>query len=975
MPRAAPPLVGRDDELAWLRAHWRRARGRARRARRPASAPHGHRQDAARGGARRRGAPGRAAPSRTARRRSGAPDVARARRRAAAPTLLVARRRRRGRAGAAALRAGRRASSATRRVLVLATATAAAALARPSASLALGPLDAAAVRRSRRSMRRRCGASPSRRCSTRAAACPRRVHGLAREWARREAARRVDASADRAAAGRARARALEAELAGSVAELQSARERAERADAGDGAGGLPVQGPRLLRRRGRRVLLRARAARRRARRAAGRRAAARRSSAPRGAASPPRCAPGCCPRSRPACCPGSDGWTQVAAPPRRASAARAARRDRTARAADGRLLIAVDQFEESFTACRDARRARGVRRRRSSQRRRDRRRRRARGARRLLRPLRRVPGARAPRSAPTTSSSVRCAATSSVARSSGPPQRAGLRVEPALVDALLADVAAQPGALPLLSTRAARALAAPRRAPAAARRLRAHRRRARRGRAAGRGRAYGRLAAAASRRVARALLLRLGDEDDGGASSAGACRWRSSRPSDDRAARRSTCSPSSRLLTVSDGAVEVAHEALLREWPRLRGWLEEDAEGRRLHRHLTQAARDWGDGGRDRGELYRGARLASALEWRAGHEPSSTRPSGASSTPAAPRASAPGAGSRLALAGVLALLVARRGRGAGSRWTSSAARAAQAAAADAQRLGAQALNEPALDRSLLLARQGVALDDTPGTRDNLLAALRRSPAAIGVMRGDGDGITAPALHPDGHTLAVGDFNGTVVFLDARTRRRLGEPHQTGARSPRSSSLAFSPDGSASRSPGRDAQGGFVDLFEGRPAAHHAPGPGDPLWDTASACSFSPDSARARVPDAPRTRLAQPAAALATRGRERGSETIRQIPGRASSVLGFIGARLGDVEPAGPRHVVRDAVTLRRVRRSPVAGPVAAMSPARGLVAFGSRDGSVRLLDPRSGRAADAPRAATTAPWRAMRVQRRRAPAR
>ena len=80
----------------------------------------------------------------------------------------------------------------------------------------------------------------------------------------------------------------------------------------------------------------------------------------------------------------------------------------------------------------------------------------------------------------------------------------------------------------------------------------------------------------------------------------------------------------SRLLTVSEGEVEVAHEALLREWPRLRGWLEEDAEGRRLHRHLRSAAREWDAGGRDRGELYRGARLAAALTGRPTTSPSST---------------------------------------------------------------------------------------------------------------------------------------------------------------------------------------------------------------------------------------------------------------------------------------------------------------------------------------------------------------
>ena len=75
----------------------------------------------------------------------------------------------------------------------------------------------------------------------------------------------------------------------------------------------------------------------------------------------------------------------------------------------------------------------------------------------------------------------------------------------------------------------------------------------------------------------------------------------------------------SRLVTVGEGTVEVAHEALLREWPRLREWIEEDAEGRRLRRHITQAATEWDAAGRDQGELYRGARLAAALDWTADH--------------------------------------------------------------------------------------------------------------------------------------------------------------------------------------------------------------------------------------------------------------------------------------------------------------------------------------------------------------------
>ena len=48
-----------------------------------------------------------------------------------------------------------------------------------------------------------------------------------------------------------------------------------------------------------------------------------------------------------------------------------------------------------------------------------------------------------------------------------------------------------------------------------------------------------------------------------------------------------------RLLTLSDGRIELAHEALLHEWPRYHSWLDEDQAGRRLHTHLATAAAEW----------------------------------------------------------------------------------------------------------------------------------------------------------------------------------------------------------------------------------------------------------------------------------------------------------------------------------------------------------------------------------------------
>jgi hypothetical protein len=70
-----------------------------------------------------------------------------------------------------------------------------------------------------------------------------------------------------------------------------------------------------------------------------------------------------------------------------------------------------------------------------------------------------------------------------------------------------------------------------------------------------------------------------------------------------------------RLLTVDADSVEIAHEALIRSWPRLRNWLTEGRDGLRIHRQLTEAAQAWDALDRDPGSLYRGTRLDLARDW------------------------------------------------------------------------------------------------------------------------------------------------------------------------------------------------------------------------------------------------------------------------------------------------------------------------------------------------------------------------
>ena len=93
---------------------------------------------------------------------------------------------------------------------------------------------------------------------------------------------------------------------------------------------------------------------------------------------------------------------------------------------------------------------------------------------------------------------------------------------------------------------------------------------------------------------------------------------RSELPADHATDAIIDCFGDARLLTFDrdtstrEPTIEIAHEALLREWPRVGQWLDDDRDTLRLHRRLTAASGAWIENDRDPGELYRGAGLVSA---------------------------------------------------------------------------------------------------------------------------------------------------------------------------------------------------------------------------------------------------------------------------------------------------------------------------------------------------------------------------
>ena len=69
-----------------------------------------------------------------------------------------------------------------------------------------------------------------------------------------------------------------------------------------------------------------------------------------------------------------------------------------------------------------------------------------------------------------------------------------------------------------------------------------------------------------------------------------------------------------RLLVLHERTVRLSHDALLRAWPRLRGWIDADRDWLRARQQIAADADVWWHSRRDPALLYRGSKLAAARE-------------------------------------------------------------------------------------------------------------------------------------------------------------------------------------------------------------------------------------------------------------------------------------------------------------------------------------------------------------------------
>ncbi|MFD0475119.1 WD40 repeat domain-containing protein [Nonomuraea thailandensis] len=250
------------------------------------------------------------------------------------------------------------------------------------------------------------------------------------------------------------------------------------------------------------------------------------------------------------------------------------------------------------------------------------------------------------------------------------------------------------------------------------------------------------------------------------------------------------------VLSERDGQMVLTRPAVLRAWPRLRGWVSAERPGLAVVGQLSQAARHWEDNGRGDGDLLRGSRLQAVESWAISERRHMTltrleRDFLDSSRRALARSRKMRRGALVTLVTLLVLALAG---------AVSAVSAAGEANREQER--AEAQKRQALSRQL--ATQSIRLVGTEPTVGHLLAvtawrlaptkearhSLRNALTGPAVFTRPGPAL-ALAFSPDGKVLATNGDEGVVTLRDPVTHRPTGS--LTGQKQ-MVTEVAFSSDG-------------------------------------------------------------------------------------------------------------------------------------------------------------------------------------
>jgi WD40 repeat protein/serine/threonine protein kinase len=251
--------------------------------------------------------------------------------------------------------------------------------------------------------------------------------------------------------------------------------------------------------------------------------------------------------------------------------------------------------------------------------------------------------------------------------------------------------------------------------------------------------------------------------------------------------------PATRIPTI-----EIAHEALIRNWQRLKGWLDNNREALRLQRQVAEAAAQWEESKRDRSFLAGGGRLTH-LEMLFSMPTIVLRPverefleaSIQQRTRNLQRVRAIVTG--LVIFSIFTALLAAFAFDQRTRAEQARAEAERNSRISRSReLAITALTgTDGLDKALLLGVEAFTAADTFEARDALLTKIQSSPLLERFLQGNTDAVRAVAYSPDGKRIATGGRDNTIRIWDAETAQPTGavmnHPDDV-------NTIAFSPDG-------------------------------------------------------------------------------------------------------------------------------------------------------------------------------------
>ena len=256
-----------------------------------------------------------------------------------------------------------------------------------------------------------------------------------------------------------------------------------------------------------------------------------------------------------------------------------------------------------------------------------------------------------------------------------------------------------------------------------------------------------------------------------------------------------------RMVTQTQDTVEITHEALIRAWPRLRQWIDEDRAGNLIRQELEESAAIWNHDHRDKGALYRGSRLDAARRWGASPNHGDLSPTASDFLTASNQNECRTVRVRRGAVASLAILALLASYFAISAHYGQAAARAERDKAISGQVAAEAESLSRTNVSLAAQLDAVAyrMRPTPDIYTSLLS-MENTPLST-PLECDAQGVDAIAFSHDGRILATSARDGLVKLWDVADparARRLGSPliARTGKRNRAVSvnALAFDPRG-------------------------------------------------------------------------------------------------------------------------------------------------------------------------------------